>query len=514
MLARSPYRTITELVNCTCLLVLHLPLWPHIGKPATYAYAPSLLMPVPRTCARLAAHVAPFFTVSGSDGSGLVTSITIPANGPPMVRFFNNNPATSGSSSGGYGTSGSGGDGRGGGLHGRLLLEGVDAPLEEALARLAACGQLLTLHQADGDGAADGSGGWSWDPSTAPPDPFMGADALLVPGTLHRALASRDALGAVSALTYRIGRQPTPAPALHPSPDVLPASLLADLLRAVAMGPQGAAGAGPGAGAAEGVAVSRARGSAPGLLLLGPPGSGKTTLLRCLTYAVAQHLHRTVLVLDNSWEMGGLPLGASHGAGGAARLGADLGPGTQRVCFHHLVRQQQQQLGAAAATGALVQAVSGALALHAPDVVVIDDLQAEHEAGVAAELASRGVVVLAAAPVRDLPALLHHPQLSVVAGMLTGGPAPAARSVGGALAPLQARPPSFCSVAELLPPGSLLSKGGSGGGSASVEPLLGGPALRVHADLFAAVAGLGGSGPAAAAQLRFAQGGKLLVHIA
>ena len=75
-------------------------------------------------------------------------------------------------------------------------------------------------------------------------------------------------------------------------------------------------------------------------------------------------------VLDNSWELGGLPLTLLGRQGSSAAPSdpgsvADLGPGTQRICLHHLI-QQQQAGNASQAT--IARAVVSALAFHTPGV--------------------------------------------------------------------------------------------------------------------------------------------------
>ncbi len=85
-------------------------------------------------------------------------------------------------------------------------------------------------------------------------------------------------------------------------------------------------------------------------------------------------------MLDNSWEMGGIPLQSPRtgnqfvGQAVPALSMADLGPGTQRACLHHLVHQHQT---AGSSPAAIVHAVVQALASLAPDVVVMDDLLSE-----------------------------------------------------------------------------------------------------------------------------------------
>ena len=218
---------------------------------------------------------------------------------------------------------------------GRLLLApaalGEGDLLREALARLGDCERLIGVQLRDRDAAADptsdpppdlpgswwipGEGGEEADVEAGGNGPFKaGVDAVLIPGTLHRAAAMHDGLGNVCGLTYRIGRQPGGAASSSsaspsseeesasrpPFPTRCPALILADML-AAAVGASSSSSSSalsfrtsPLAAAASATCSDGPR----GLLLVGPAGSGKTTLLRALTRAAALHLNKAVLVSD------------------------------------------------------------------------------------------------------------------------------------------------------------------------------------------------------------------------
>ena len=62
--------------------------------------------------------------------------------------------------------------------------------------------------------------------------------------------------------------------------------------------------------------------------------------------------HHHHQVLDNSWELGGMRLQpAGDTASPASASVADLGPGTQRVCMHHLVRREGDLVGEVGGSG-------------------------------------------------------------------------------------------------------------------------------------------------------------------
>ncbi|KAG1659566.1 hypothetical protein FOA52_011922 [Chlamydomonas sp. UWO 241] len=477
-------------------------------------------------------------------GTAAIRSISIGADGcavlhsrggarrvlPPINMPAAGNVSGSGSKGpGGAATKGAaGGSTSGGGGGGDLLSQSV--------ARLACFAQLLApvlgeLRRSAAGGGGSGGGsrarprrgdgtlpGSEWEaPAAGQPavDPFMGADIMLVPGTLHRCVATRLGSGAIVGLTYRVGRQPRP-----PAP--CPSLLLVDVLRTVVGVDAGGDGAGsapqpspggPGPNSRPGQANGGGgdRGGAcaastprmpslPGLLIAGPACSGKTTMLRALTRAAALQLNKQVLVLDNSWELGGLPL---HLPGDSApsqpMTVADLGPGTRRLCLQHML-QQQQASGVPFAS--LVQSVVTTIVAHAPDVVVMDDMQTELEAGVMEALAQRGVVVLASSPVRDLSALAHSPDLASTCGLQTPANATAAQQAAAeqqAQRALKAAREGFPSPPPPPPSNGAppLLRSGLPAFSALVEllPVLGqhefsGGRMRVHLDLGRSVAAL------------------------
>ena len=127
------------------------------------------------------------------------------------------------------------------------------------------------------------------------------------------------------------------------------------------------------------------------ILMMGRPGVGKTTLLREAARVLADDLRKRVMIVDTSNEIGGdgdIP----HPAVGRARRMQVPTPTQQ-----HAV---------------MIEAVEN----HMPEVIVIDEIGTELEAGAARTIAERGVQLVATAHGNTLENLMMNPTLSDLIG--------------------------------------------------------------------------------------------------
>src|SRR3989441_5388346 len=127
------------------------------------------------------------------------------------------------------------------------------------------------------------------------------------------------------------------------------------------------------------------------ILMMGRPGVGKTTLLREAARVLADDLRKRVMIVDTSNEIGGdgdIP----HPAVGRARRMQVPTPTLQ-----HSV---------------MIEAVEN----HMPEVIVIDEIGTELEAGAARTIAERGVQLVATAHGNTLDNLMQNPTLSDLIG--------------------------------------------------------------------------------------------------
>jgi stage III sporulation protein SpoIIIAA len=169
--------------------------------------------------------------------------------------------------------------------------------------------------------------------------------------TLHRVSAIRNRRGRVVGLTLRVGR------AVFGTIDAL-----RDLVE-----------------------------SGKNILLLGRPGIGKTTHLREIARVLADDLHKRVMVVDTSNEIGGdgdIP----HPAIGAARRMQ-----VRRPELQHAV---------------MIEAVEN----HMPEVIIVDEIGTAQEALAARTIAERGVQLVATAHGNTLENLVLNPTLSDLVG--------------------------------------------------------------------------------------------------
>ena len=127
------------------------------------------------------------------------------------------------------------------------------------------------------------------------------------------------------------------------------------------------------------------------LLILGRPGVGKTTMLREVARVLADDLGKRVIVVDTSNEIAGDGDIPHPGIGEARRMQVRTPP-------------EQHQV--------MIEAVEN----HMPEVIVIDEIGTELEAGAARTIAERGVQLVGTAHGNTLDNLMLNPTLSDLVG--------------------------------------------------------------------------------------------------
>ena len=182
---------------------------------------------------------------------------------------------------------------------------------------------------------------------------FGGDNRAGLEGTLHRVSAIRNRRGRVVGLTCRVGR----AVSGH-------VEMIRDLVE----------------------------GERPqSILFLGRPGVGKTTVIREISRVLADELHRRVVVVDTSNEIGGDGDVPHPAIGGARRMQVPDPAQQHRV---------------------MVEAVEN----HMPEFVIIDEIGSEAEALACRTIAERGVVLIGTAHGQVLENVMKNPSLSDLVG--------------------------------------------------------------------------------------------------
>lgn len=181
---------------------------------------------------------------------------------------------------------------------------------------------------------------------------FGGDNRAGVQGTLHRISALRNRKGDVVGLTCRVGRTVTGHMAL-----------IRDLISEVPNS----------------------------ILFLGRPGVGKTTVIREISRVLADDMHKRVVIVDTSNEIGGDGDVAHPAIGGARRMQVPDPSLQHRV---------------------MVEAVEN----HMPEIVIVDEIGTAAEALACRSIAERGVQLVATAHGQLLENLMKNPTLSDLIG--------------------------------------------------------------------------------------------------
>lgn len=201
----------------------------------------------------------------------------------------------------------------------------------------------------------DGSGG---DPFDATSSPSFKGGRLWIEGTLHSITPERHSDGQLVGLVYRIGRQ-----------FVGCVDIIQDLLR-------GLCGDEPRAA-----------------LVIGRAGAGATSMLRDAARFLSEVAARRVAVVDTVGDI----------AGG----GHCPDPAAAGHCRRLLARDSDDQW----------KAISEAVALHSPQVLVVDSVETEKDFEAIRQAIRRGVSVVCGARVCDTRAILSAPELCTAMGV-------------------------------------------------------------------------------------------------
>ncbi|MCD9646212.1 hypothetical protein HAX54_035889 [Datura stramonium] len=182
---------------------------------------------------------------------------------------------------------------------------------------------------------------------------FGGDNRAGIEGTLHRISAIRNRKGKVIGLTCRVGRARGQI------------DMVRDLLD-----------------------------FGESILFVGRPGVGKTTVVREISRVLSDELHKRVVIVDTSNEIGGGDI--PHPAIGGARRLQVPNPSMQ-----HQV---------------MIEAVEN----HMPEVIIVDEIGTESEVHACRTIAERGVMLIGTAHGEQLENIIKNPTLSdLIGGVLT-----------------------------------------------------------------------------------------------